>query len=213
MQKFAEIYGPDELRGESRDKYRGAFSGFESSAVELLARFAGTTFGGGVYRLYGADEIGSWTAAVGEPFEDYRHSVRCFGRDWLCNQFCLDSRRKNARHEPLVLMFEISTGQVLEIPETLESFHSKAIVNDPHGTLLADTFRQWRLIDPQPLSSTECVGYKLPLFLNGKDELENLERIDAEVYWHITSQVLIKTRDLPEGTAVEGFPSRQTLSR
>ena len=35
----------------------------------------------------------------------------------------------------------------------------------------------------------ECVGLKVPLFLGGKDELDNLEEIDMEVYWTMTLDI------------------------
>jgi hypothetical protein len=34
----------------------------------------------------------------------------------------------------------------------------------------------------------------VPLFLSGKDEVENLEVIDLEVYWELTGQALQQTR-------------------
>ncbi len=35
------------------------------------------------------------------------------------------------------------------------------------------------------LPHNKCVGYKVPLFLNGEDDIENLEVSDMEVYWEI----------------------------
>lgn len=35
------------------------------------------------------------------------------------------------------------------------------------------------------LPINKCVGYKVPLFLNGEDDIENLEVSDMEVYWEI----------------------------
>lgn len=35
------------------------------------------------------------------------------------------------------------------------------------------------------LKYNECAGYKIPLFLNGDDIVDNLEVSDMEVYWEI----------------------------
>ncbi|WP_434798222.1 T6SS immunity protein Tdi1 domain-containing protein [Terrisporobacter vanillatitrophus] len=33
------------------------------------------------------------------------------------------------------------------------------------------------------------MGYKVPLFLGGEDDISNLEEIDMEVYWSVTGQL------------------------
>jgi Domain of unknown function (DUF1851) len=48
----------------------------------------------------------------------------------------------------------------------------------------------------------QCVGYQVPLFLGGKDSLENLEITDLDVYWSLSGQLRQGTWVLPPGTAV-----------
>lgn len=206
MQEFAQKYHPDCELQQSAESYARALQGF-TRAADRLARYGGCSFGGGMYRLYGAEEIETWTAAVDEGFPEYAGRVRCFGRDWLCNQFCLDKQRLQ-NGESLALLFEIGTGKILKIPETFESFHSALIVEDPEAALAEDFFGRWRAVDPRPLSAAECVGYKVPLFLGGQDEVSNLERSDASVYWHLMAQMLLQSRDLPPGTMVRGVSGK-----
>ncbi len=40
------------------------------------------------------------------------------------------------------------------------------------------------------VSFDQCAGYRIPLFLGGKDEVENLEVIDLDVYWTIHGQLI-----------------------
>ena len=40
------------------------------------------------------------------------------------------------------------------------------------------------------LKHSECVGYKVPIYLNGKDEVSNLEVSDMEVYWGIMAPLM-----------------------
>ena len=52
------------------------------------------------------------------------------------------------------------------------------------------------------LNSYQSVGYKLPLFLNGKADSSNYEIVDTKVYWDIQYQIFNQIKDLPEGTRI-----------
>jgi hypothetical protein len=55
-----------------------------------------------------------------------------------------------------------------------------------------------------PLKASECVGYDIPLFLGGADEVPNLTRTDMGVYWSICGQLRNGTRNLPAGATISG---------
>jgi hypothetical protein len=103
--------------------------------------------------------------------------------------------------EPLVLLVEPGTGQALEVPFSFRLFHEKlAELREP---ALAGAFFDSKANAAQvPLRASDCVGYKVPLFLSGKDTLENLEVIDLEVYWSLSGQLREGTRNLPPGTSI-----------
>lgn len=89
-------------------------------------------------------------------------------------------------------MLDVGAGEVLEVPASLRSFHEEELI-EFHGAALASTFyEEWRSVsgDAEPLSLTECIGYKVPLFLGGEDADHNVERTDAEVHWTLTGQLL-----------------------
>jgi hypothetical protein len=198
--KFITEFPPDRSKGESVEQYSKALgAAISTSTAALYAPLAGSNFGSGIYRLYDVAEVNYWTKAVIAAFSEYRGRVICFGRDWLCNQFCLDCSNVNQGQVP-VLLFEIATGQVLRIPETFDSFHEKLLIEEPNAAVAKRLFVEWIRKDRRPLESRECVGYRVPLFLGGADELENLERMDVEVYWSLTEQLLEKSRNLPMGT-------------
>lgn len=52
------------------------------------------------------------------------------------------------------------------------------------------------------LNKNQCVGYKLPLFLNGKADSSNYEIIDIGVYWDTQYQIFNQIKDLPEGARI-----------
>ena len=55
--------------------------------------------------------------------------------------------------------------------------------------------------NPVP-DSSQCVGFRKPSFLGGKDEMDNLELSDMSVYLELFAQMWEKVRNLPSGTRV-----------
>lgn len=171
----------------------------------LMGRFGGATFEHGLYRLHAVSEIPQWDATIGQAFPAYASRISCFGWDWLGRQFALDSARVEA-NQRLILMLEPGTGEVLEIPATFVAFHDVELVDEPDAALARDFFVAWRKTYGSPeLQPDQCVGYKIPLFLGGSDTVDNLEIIDAEVYWAISGQLRDGTRLLPPGTTIRSL--------
>ncbi len=168
---------------------------------EFFDRFAGCTFNDNRYRVHSAGNVGRWTEMVTEVFPEYSGRAVCFGCDWLGGQFALDSERQKDG-DPMVLIFEPGTGEVLQIPATFREFHESELVDHADSALAEAFYVQWLAAGHQPPEPKECVGYRVPLFLGGDDEINNLELVDMEVYWHLTGQLITQTRDLPPGTPV-----------
>ncbi len=94
-------------------------------------------------------------------------------------------------------MFEPGTGEALEIPANIKTFHDVELKENPDAALASSVYAEWRETGGGEPAYDQCVGYKIPLFLNGKDEFENLELSDLEVYWHIMGQLVAKAKGLP----------------
>ena len=85
-----------------------------------------------------------------------------------------------------ILLFEPGTGEVLDIPVTFEEFHDSEIVECHEDCLASEFFQEWFLAnDNYILKKNECVGYKVPLFLNGEEEIEKILRF---LIWKFTGQ-------------------------
>ncbi|OJH42806.1 T6SS immunity protein Tdi1 domain-containing protein [Cystobacter ferrugineus] len=174
--------------------------GFE----EFMARYEGATFDHGLYRVHLREQRTRWTARAEEAFPTLKGRVSCFAYDWLGRQFALDNARRQGG-QPLILLLEIGTGEILEIPLTFADFHENELVDDPDAALLPGLFQDWLALKHNPPRPHECVGYKTPLFLGGADTLDNMESTDMDVYWTLFGQMLAKVRNLPEGTPIKGF--------
>lgn len=163
---------------------------------ELLADFGGASFNHGLYRIVSAQDVGAWNARVGLAFSEFAGRITCFGYDWLGRTFAVDKGRIE-EGEPGILMFEPGTGEALEIPANIKTFHDVELKENPDAALASSVYAEWRETGGGEPAYDQCVGYKIPLFLNGKDEFENLELSDLEVYWHIMGQLVAKAKGLP----------------
>jgi Domain of unknown function (DUF1851) len=169
---------------------------------ELAGRFAGCSFNDGIYRLHDEGTGPRGEAWITESFPRFASRACPFGYDWLGRQFAVDSERLEGG-QPLVLLFEPGTGEVLEIPFSFARFHEELDeLREP--ALAGSFFASWAQANPAllPLDVAQCAGYKVPLFLGGKDTLDNLEVIDLEVYWSVSGQLRQGTEALPPGTSI-----------
>ena len=99
-------------------------------------------------------------------------------------------------------MFEPGTGEALEIPANLNTFHDDGLLDLGEAALAISFYEKWRSSGGAAPDYDQCIGYRRPLFLGGEDGIDNMEVSDLDVYWHITGQLIQKTRGLPQGTPV-----------
>lgn len=169
---------------------------------EFSRRWAGATFEGGLYRVVDGTTGPKMAELAVETFPDFEGRAHPFAYDWLGRSFAIDLGRIG-NHQPMILMLEPGTGEALEIPYSFLTFHENlADLRDP--ALASGFFSEWRRMNPltPPLALSDCVGYKVPLFLGGMDTVENLEVVDIDVYWTLCGQLRHGTRQLPPGSTV-----------
>jgi len=205
MTTFTEKFPPLDVPRSVEDSNYAVLSTLTGYA-RPLEKYSDMGFDGGIYYLYGGTAINAWTELIGRAFPTFRGRVLCFGRDWMGNHFCLDKQRSESG-EPLVLLFEVGTGKVLELPATYESFHSSLSIQHADAVFAESLYRRWKALHPEPIRIEECVGYVVPLFLGGKDDVENLEKSNLSVYWHLMTELLAKTNDLPRGAKISSVSS------
>ena len=121
--------------------------------------------------------------------------------NWLGHIFTLDLARREG-DEPLMLMFEPESEEVLDIPCGLAAFHDEELLNYPDEALREGLYANWLKAGGKAPALDECVGYNVPFFLNGSDEMNNLGLTDIHVYWYLTAQLIDRVRDLPLGTRI-----------
>lgn len=196
---FSSQFRPDEVRAQPSSAVASA-----SLIPELrnfLERFGGLSFNDGLYRVVAINELDDWAERLDAAYPGHKGRLTCFAVDWLGRAFALDDARQ-VDGQPGVLLLELGTGDALEVPCSLQSFHEDELINYREAALAESFYEQWRAAGGPTPKSDECIGYKKPLFLGGEDSVENLAVWSLDVYWHVTAQVLNQVRDLPPGARV-----------
>jgi hypothetical protein len=201
---------PEQVAGATwREPRLLAVEGYE----EFAARFAGCSFENGLYRLHDASSGPLALSLIAEGFPEFASRACPFGYDWLGRQFAIDAGRLQGG-QPLVLLLEPGTGEGLEIPLPFGAFHDEELVEYQEAALATNFFDAWSQDHGTslPLASGDCVGYRVPLFLGGRDAVDNLEVIDLDVYWTTCGQLRRGTLQLPDATSIKNV-SRGLLPR
>jgi len=194
---------------------RGLDAGLPADVQDVVGALGGMSFDDGLYRCFAPESIGAMTTLATETFPEHAQRLVCVGADWLGRMFAADEARRDSAGQRMVLMLEPGTGQALEIPMTVTSFHERGLVVDAEPALARSFYRAWREAsgDATPLQEEECIGYRLPLFLGGADEVGNLERTDLPTYWALCGQMRQQTQDVPPGTPIEKVTSASNKRR
>ncbi len=182
---------------EDKDFYRD----LPKELFELMNSFGGSSFNNGLYRIHSFKSSMQWSLLIAEYFNQYNHKIYPFSFDWMGRQFCLSISNSNT-----IYMFDPATGEDFELQQTIYSFHNEDLVNDTDDMLAINLFKKvLAFYKINNIGYNKCMGYKTPLFLGGKDGIENYEIQDMEVYWHITNQLYKQVKDLPGGTKIKNI--------
>ncbi len=129
-----------------------------------------------------------WSLIVAEYFSKYQLKVYPFGFDWMGRQFCISVNNSN-----LLFMLYPGTGVESELHQDLAQLHNDDFVNDKDDMLASKLFNNaLKKCNLKTINYTECIGYKVPLFLGGNDDLDNYEKVNLEVYWHVQNKLYKK---------------------
>lgn len=168
---------------------------------QFFNQFGGASFRGGLYRIIHPADLSEWQDRIHLAYPEFEGRIFCFGFDWLGSIFALDIKRA-VGGQAGVVMFEPGTGEALEIPSNLKSFHNSGLLEFGEAALAISFHDKWLAAGGAMPRYDQCIGYRRPVFLSGADEVENLEVSDIDVYWHLMGQLILKTKGLPQGTKV-----------
>lgn len=170
--------------------------------LELTQKYAGCSFENGLYRLHDARTGPQAMKWLSVAYSHWLPHVRPFGYDWFGREFCVDfSEVENG--EPQILLIDMESDEGYFIPYSFRAFHEN-LAGEADNALELPLWKEWVAANPDkvPLRPSDCVAYKVPVFLNGGQGVELLEVTDMDVYWTLTSQLLVSARQARKGTAI-----------
>lgn len=206
---FLKAYPPEEIADAQMAAPRNPWPGGRVAAfAELTTGYTRVAFGRGIYRLHSQESSHACDRLIRASFPWLDPTVYCFGYDWLGRQFAFDGQRM-AGGEPLVLMCDLTTREAFNIPAVFTDFHNITLIEKCDAALEAYLFARCAVAnrDALPLRPHQIVGYRIPLSLGGKHDLENFDVVDFDVEIHLTGQIDAQVHAVPEGTQISGVES------
>lgn len=169
----------------------------------FIIAFGGIQFGGGLFTAFAKADIRYWEEKIADVFPEHKGNFLLFGHDWMGRCYAIDRFSEDER----ILVFDPGALEVYDIPLKFNDFVNKAIPMNPNECLAIDSFMKWHKTTEGVISDIECVSYKIPPFLGGADELENLEISNLVDYWQIigeTAKTLRGEKEEPAEDPIEG---------
>lgn len=151
----------------------------------FLNHLGGKSFNKGLYRIHTLESSFEWTVFIKKIFPEYSDDIVVISYDWYGRQFAINVKEINLMH-----MYDPATFEYFNIYDDISEFHNLTITDSDEDLLLNEEFQDWLRIGNTLLDLTECVGFKVPLFMNGQESLINTERIDIKFYWEINYKLL-----------------------
>lgn len=149
----------------------------------FLKAFSKREFNNGIFIVFDNGNIEKWNDVVLEMFPNIEEKFKLFAYDWLGRIYATNE------NETAILLFDPGTHDILFLDESFVDFINTTIPANAEDIFASKMFNKW-IKKNKKLSYPNCVGYKVPLFLGGKDKIKNMEETDMEVYWSISAQII-----------------------
>lgn len=133
----------------------------------------------GGYRNIPRDKAAKYQELIRDAFPT-NCNVIPFGYDWLGRIFAVNA-------ELTVKMYDVATDEIFEIVPIRDFANELSEYAD--DLIAAGVYADWLQNGGAKPEADHCIGFKIPLFLGGKDEFDNYELSDIDVYWTLTGQL------------------------
>ena len=159
----------------------------------MFEDFGGVTLADGFYRFHTAASATAANDACARLIRGFAGRCHAFAFDWLGRHLAVDLRDANGDGDGDVICVDPGGGEYLTTDCPLSEWHD--IVASDEDPLAYPFYQEWRAANPAqgPLAFHQAIGYRVPLFLGGADEVPNLEVIDRDVYFELSIQLALKT--------------------
>jgi hypothetical protein len=170
----------------------GAAGDVPTPLAATVAAVGGATLADGFYRFHTPDSALAANEACAGLIRGFAGRFHAFAFDWLGRELAVDLR--DASGDGRVICVDPGGGEYLTTDCRFSEWHE--VVAGEEDPLAYSFYLEWRRASPGqgPLAFGQAIGYRVPLFLGGADEVANLEVGDREVYFEICTQLALQTR-------------------
>lgn len=179
FERFAELYETSPV----------ADGGGGDMPTAFCRSYGGGSYGDGLLTVFTPEEASYFFEDAVTAYPGYAGVVTPVCFDWLGDIFVV------LKGVGDVLLLELGTGDALVVAKTFPEFVDRTLVDEADASLAAGFYETWRASGGSAPKGLSCVGYKVPLFLGGKNDVDNLESSDLDVYWTVIGQVLVRARE------------------
>ena len=172
---FLEFFGSEN---------KGYVKHSEDIYLDFMMNYSKESFGSGLFRVVDSNNLEYFKGLVQSCFSELSDDIRVIGFDWLGRIF-VSSDTSDSK----IYMCDAGSHEILEIPLGIKEFLNNEIPAYPDELFALDFYKEYISQGGTSPSYDQCLGYKIPLFLGGLDDLSNIEQIDFDVFWTIMSQL------------------------
>ena len=215
LDTFRRAYAPDPqsspASGWSSADTKALLGSEPKDFTNFVARFARDSFENGLFRCLlpaGRPSLVDWNRPEGWR-ADWPELPRlvAWATDWLGRLWCLDLDHQ-VKGEPSIVRVETGMGAIAEMDKKFSDFIGGELGKYRDDLTSEGYYRDWLASGGAVPRPDQCVGYRVPPFLGGEDDVPNLEISDLMVYVSINGQLGAQTANLEPGTPIDGVTFR-----
>ena len=155
---------------------------YPSNIQDIVNKIGGQSYNDGLFVTYGQKDVSNYTEMIERLFPQAKDKIFCFGRDWLNRQFAV------INYKPFsILQFDPNYRDITHIEVDLKQFFEQELILKCNDLCAKNYFLEWN----KSLNYSQCSGYIIPLFLGGKDNIDNLQIVDSYVDLEILVQLQV----------------------
>ncbi len=165
--------------------------------TELLLDIGGVSYNKGLYTIHTFDSSLKWARILTNYFSGFKDEILPFAYDWNGRHYCVPRRGYED-----IYMFDPTDLKDYKLNDDLINFHNYTVVD---GLDMFDENYFSEVLDflkVDGLKENNCIGYKIPLFLNGNPNSLNCEVINMNDYWLTQYRINENIKHIPEGSTI-----------
>ena len=162
------------------------------TTTAILSTLGGRSFNSGLLRFFTPSAADQWNESIGSIFPGANGIIECFAFGWD-GRVLATTTSTQGDPVPGIFIFDPSTADCLSAPTGLRELLNSDLLDEDLDLLDSKGLKRWlKAKNPAP-AFDECVGYDVPLFMDGKDSLKNRSITDLAVYWELTGELIEQT--------------------